>query len=68
MLVGLNRRTGARSVGPLFARMEADDHNNPSLVFWRRRLWASPARTAVTPSPSTGTCSCITVNRAARTV
>src|SRR3954467_11741558 len=25
---------------PFFPRLEKDDHNNPSLVFWRGRLWA----------------------------
>jgi hypothetical protein len=40
VLVRLDRTTGARTVVPLFARLERDDHNNPSIVFWRGRLWA----------------------------
>jgi BNR repeat-containing family member len=40
VLVRADRVTGARTVVPLFARMERDDHNNPSIVFWRGGLWA----------------------------
>src|SRR4051794_40403312 len=43
VLIRSDRATGARSVVALFGRMEADDHNNPSLVFWHRRLWAFSA-------------------------
>ena len=40
VLIRANLATRRHTVTPLFARMERDDHNNPSLVFWRRRLWA----------------------------
>jgi hypothetical protein len=40
VLVRADRRTGRRAVVPLFARLERDDHNNPAIVLWHRRLWA----------------------------
>jgi hypothetical protein len=40
VLVRADRSGRWHAVVTLFARMEADDHNNPSIVFWRRRLWA----------------------------
>src|SRR3954468_16461170 len=38
ILARADRGTGAGPAPELFARLEAGDHNNPSLVFWRRRL------------------------------
>jgi hypothetical protein len=40
VLVRADTRTRRHTVTPLFGRMERDDHNNPSLVFWHKRLWA----------------------------
>src|SRR6059036_2197239 len=40
VLVRAREETGRRTVVPLFARLEADDHNNPGIVFWHGRLWA----------------------------
>jgi BNR repeat-containing family member len=40
VLVRVRDGTRRRTVVPLFARLEADDHNNPGIVFWHRRLWA----------------------------
>jgi hypothetical protein len=35
-----NLRTGARRLLTLLRGLEVDDHNNPSLVFFRRKLYA----------------------------